>query len=77
MRIYQLSPNQPPAAPQAHLPMVYVSRSDAWEYHVLDVPADELPAQEALNQLGKEGWELAGVVAVRKRVIYTFKRLAP
>jgi len=51
-----------------HIPMVYGPATlPLWEYHVLTVePADEgLPDAGALNELGKEGWIMSGLLDER------------
>jgi hypothetical protein len=66
-------PPQPqrPAAPQLHAPMVYVYEKQQWEYRVITQSA---MAQEELNTLGAEGWELVGVVALPEKTNFYFKR---
>ena len=53
-----------------HVPMVYEKVSvepTRWEYHVLAVDTSEqtLPTAEQLNELGKKGWVLAGMLDER------------
>ena len=52
-----------------------------WEYHILtaDTREGELPAEAQLNELGKEGWLLVGMLDQRAyrengRVYYYFVR---
>jgi hypothetical protein len=73
-------PPPPPAAPRAGTPLeppsVWVE--PRWEYRevVRRVP-DEAPLSEAeLNALGREHWELTGVVPIGGAVHYYFKRAA-
>lgn len=53
-----------------HVPMVYekvAAEPIRWEYHVLTVDTSEqaLPTAEQLNELGKKGWVLAGMLDER------------
>ena len=51
-----------------HVPMVYEDVAPPrWEYHVLTVqPSEEsLPAQDTLNQLGRDGWIMTGLLDER------------
>ena len=68
-------PPQPELA-QPHPPMVYVYEPLAWEYKTVIRRAgqEQLPSEQELNALGKEGWELAGVASPPERVIFYFKR---
>ncbi len=58
--------------------MVYVKENLVWEYRVLtrDLTKEEAPAQAELNELGKAGWELTGILAAASQVYFYFKRLA-
>jgi hypothetical protein len=56
-------------------------KTQAWEYHLLTVDASEmaLPDAEQLNELGKDGWILAGIVDERAtgrgtKIYYYFMR---
>jgi hypothetical protein len=63
---------------QANVPMVWVREPVVWEYRRLERERGDhgaLPVQE-LNELGEEGWELAGVLAVEERVYFYFKRVS-
>lgn len=53
-----------------HVPMVYEKvavEPTRWEYHVLAVDTSEqaLPTATELNELGKKGWVLAGLLDER------------
>lgn len=67
----------PEPGPHAPLqpPLVYVAPS--WEYRRLTraLAAEALPAEEDLNALGAEGWELAAVITESTRVHFYLKRL--
>jgi len=64
-----------PAAPIT--PMVYVKDKTVWQYKALarNLSKEEAPNEEELNKLGKEGWELAGIVTDHPIVRFYFKRL--
>jgi hypothetical protein len=74
------TPQHPPQEPipPPQVPLVYVSEPLVWEYkqRLFDLEEEEAPHDEALNELGQEGWELAAVTKHAGRLIYTFKRLA-
>lgn len=53
-----------------HIPMVYEeapATPTRWEYHVLTIDTREasLPDAARLNELGREGWILAGMIDER------------
>jgi hypothetical protein len=78
--IFQLQaphPAQEPT-PLPQPPLVYVSEPLLWEYKQLlfDLQEEQALHEEALNELGQEGWELLDVTKHAGRLIYTFKRLA-
>jgi hypothetical protein len=58
-------------------PMVYVKDKTVWQYKRLtsNLAKEEAPSEEELNALGKEGWELAGIVTDHPIVRFYFKRL--
>ena len=70
-----------------HIPMVYEEVQPAmqpWEYHVLSIDTSEmaLPDGAQLNELGQQGWIMAGIVDERamsrgKYVHYYFMRQKP
>ncbi len=71
----------PPIKPQetepVQSPMIYVKEGPAWEYRQLvrDTTKDKLPTDDELNALGRQGWELAGVLSQRKQIYFYFKRM--
>ena len=71
---------QPPEEPSQPVagPFVYVREAVVWEYKVLEreLEAEGWLDEAALNGLGAEGWELAGVLAHGGRASYIFKRMA-
>ena len=71
-------PKQPPrtasAAPVV-APMVYVHERPEWEYSIVTRAADAPLTEEELNALGKDGWELAGLVPSGGQVEFVFKRM--
>lgn len=67
-----------PAAPQVVAPLIYVQKSTQWEYKQLicNLSKKAAPTAAELNTLGKEGWELAGVMTDAPFAYFYFKRLA-
>lgn len=57
-------------------PMIYVSEEPRWEYKQLvrNLEKEQPPTEAELNALGKEGWELAGVLNHSPLVYFYFKR---
>jgi hypothetical protein len=53
-----------------------VSIEPSWEYKELirDPNTDGLPTEAELNELGREHWELAGVIREEDGVHFYFKR---
>ena len=47
-----------------------------WEYRIMSLPAQKEPkeAQEALNSLGDNGWELVSVYPNQDSVNYVFNK---
>ena len=67
-------PQQPgPSQP----PMVYVYEKQEWEYKVVikNAAEEELLSERELNDFGRSGWELAGVVSLPGKVLFYFKRV--
>jgi hypothetical protein len=65
-----------PHASQAQPPTILVYERQDWEYEVVIRNVDQLPlSQGELNALGKDGWELVGVVAMPNTVQFYFKRI--
>lgn len=56
--------------------MVYISERQKWEYRVVTriLASEGLMAEDEINALGAEGWELAGVVSGPESATYYFKR---
>jgi hypothetical protein len=68
-------PNEP-QRPQVQQPTILVYERQGWEYEVVSRNVDQVPlSQGELNALGKDGWELVGVVAVPNTVQFYFKRM--
>ena len=65
----------PPSEDPFPTPLVYITENPAWEYKILARSLDDLPEQDELNRLGKDGWELSGTVSTPSQVIFYFKRL--
>ncbi|MEJ2560955.1 MAG: hypothetical protein P8186_32995 [Anaerolineae bacterium] len=57
--------------------MVDVKDKPAWEYKQLvrNLAKEKAPAEDELNTLGAEGWELAGLFTDLTYVYFYFKRL--
>ena len=68
-------PNQPRIG--SLTPMVYVKDKTIWEYKVLvrNLSTEEALNEEELNNVGKEGWELTGIVTNHPLVCFYLKRL--
>jgi hypothetical protein len=51
-------------------------RQMLWEYRIVSLPTQKEPkeAQEALNSLGDNGWELVSVYPIGDSVNYVFKK---
>ena len=64
-----------PSSPAPITPTVYVKDKTAWQYKLLTRNLAEAPNEEELNTLGKDGWELAGIVTDHPIVRFYFKRL--
>ena len=47
-----------------------------WEYRIMSLPTQKEPkeAQEALNSLGDNGWELVSAYPTQDAVNYVFKK---
>ena len=64
-------PQSSPAQP--NLPMIYVNQAVTWEYKQL-TRKEKAPAEEELNALGQDGWELTGILNESGQVHFYFKR---
>ena len=66
-----------PSGPAPIMPMVYVKGKTVWQYKLLtrNLVKEEVPTELELNALGKEGWELSGIVTDHPIVRFYFKRL--
>ncbi len=60
-------------------PIVYVNEKIIWEYKLLvrNLSNENAAAEQELNQLGKDGWELVGVVNDSRLAYLYFKRIKP
>jgi hypothetical protein len=56
--------------------MVYVYERPRWEYKAVETAAaaEEALSESDLNALGRDGWELVGVVTFAGTVHFYFKR---
>ena len=68
---------EPSQSPRIQQPTIYVYEQQRWEYQVVTkaVEDDATISTEELNTLGKDGWELVGVVTLPAKVQCFFKRL--
>lgn len=70
----------PPHEPQQHEPirppMIYIERRAQWEYKeiIRNIESEKLLEESELNELGKDGWEMSGIVQRSPSVHYYFKR---
>lgn len=60
-----------------HPPSVYVDKGVTWAYKVMvrNLREDGVPGEEELNELGQEGWGLAGTITDSPFVYLYFIRL--
>jgi hypothetical protein len=68
------------SAPRASVPpMVYVADKTVWQYKQItrDLSQDGMPAEDDLNQLGKDGWELVSILNHAGSLFLYFKRMKP
>ncbi len=58
-------------------PMVYVTEKTVWEYKQIlrHLAKDNIPTEEELNRLGKDGWELVSTLNYSEFVYLFFKRI--
>ena len=66
-----------PRHSQVQTPTVFVYEKQEWEYKIIGGTAatDSLTAERELNALGKDGWELVGIVNVANDVQLYLKRI--
>ena len=55
--------------------MVYVKDKIVWQYKVLTRDLAQVPNEDELNTLGKDGWELAAVVPHVAVAHFYFKKV--
>jgi hypothetical protein len=69
-------PLRPVEPRTSHLSPPWVPIEPRWEYKeiVRDRETEQLPDETELNELGGEGWELAGIADESRRVHFYFKR---
>jgi hypothetical protein len=66
--------NDPPAPPNPPTPMIYVRDKTVWQYKLVSRDRSGLNEDE-LNDLGKDGWELAAVLSHGDAAHFYFKRM--
>lgn len=64
-----------PQRPPAQQPTVFVYERQGWEYRVVSKEVDQPLTQDELNALGKDGWELVGIVPLLNTVQFYLKRI--
>jgi hypothetical protein len=71
-------PPQEPQQPHVQPPTVFVYERLTWEYKVItkNTADDVWLAEGELNALGKDGWELVGVIPKSSAVQFYLKRAA-
>ena len=69
----------PPSTGVIPTPMVYVNEKVVWQYKqvVRNLSRENAPAEEELNKLGKEGWELVAIIQDSPMAYFYFKRMKP
>lgn len=70
-------PVQEPQRPHVQQPTVFVYEKQGWEYKVISRNTADDPrlSEDELNALGKDGWELVGVIALPAVIQFYLKRL--
>jgi hypothetical protein len=68
------APQPQPPQPRVQPPTVYVYEPQRWEYRIVDSNQRERVAEDQLNALGNDGWELVGIVPGPKAAQFVFKR---
>ena len=65
-----------PQRPRVQPPTVFVYEKQGWEYKIVsrNIADDPMPTETELNALGKDGWELAGIIPVSGAVQFYLKR---
>jgi hypothetical protein len=71
-----LLPYPPAETPALPLPLISVGEKPTWEYKrvVRNLTREEVLTENDLNELGAEGWELAGIVAASPLAYFYLKR---
>lgn len=73
----RVPPPQELQRPQVQPPTLFVYEQQGWEYKVVSKNSvgDALLTENELNALGKDGWELVGVVPLTSSVQFYLKRV--
>lgn len=73
---YMLIPPREPQQEPVRPPMIYVEKRLIWEYKqiVRNLETEQLLDEAELNELGKEGWELAGTAQQPPLAFFYLKR---
>jgi uncharacterized protein DUF4177 len=66
-----------PSRTQIQPPTVFVYEKQSWEYKVVsrEHANDSMLSEAELNALGKDGWELTGIVSLPNSVQFYLKRI--
>ena len=68
---------QGPSRSQVQPPTVFVYETQKWEYKVVgrNLATESTLSEAELNALGRDGWELAGVVTLPNAAQFYLKRI--
>ena len=71
-----IPPREPANVEPVRPPMIYIEKQARWEYkQVIRNLENEKPLDETeLNALGKDGWEMTGIVQQPPNAYFYFKR---
>ena len=74
---HALIPSREPQHEPIRPPMVYIEKPVKWEYKqiVRNLEKEQVLDEAKLNELGKDGWELSGIVQQPPLAYFYFKRL--
>lgn len=67
----------PAAGSPVQAPIVYVKDSPTWEYKRLtrNLAKEQAPTEDEMNALGRDGWDLAGILTDPPFAFFYLKRL--
>jgi hypothetical protein len=69
--------SDPQSVEQPPTPMVYLDENPSWEYKLFirDLELDNAPAEDEINPLGAQGWEMVGILVHANMLYCYFKRM--